>query len=149
LFSVLDPVNSFKLSSKQRLAIQNLFNPKYNFVRSDNWEITYPKASLSIGDKALQCGPFLCYYAEACVNGWNLEKFPDVETYRIHVLSTLIGGCSPFSGSKSTKKCFYCKLGTKTEGCDFCGRPAHVNCLQQFTIRGRTYNVCCQNQDTV
>ncbi|CAL8068452.1 unnamed protein product [Orchesella dallaii] len=145
---VLDPVACYKLTSRQKVILETLFNTKYSFNAGTLWKVTYPKASVSAGTDAIQCGPLICFYAEAISKGWSLEAFPGVDKYREHISSILIGSCSPLS-LKQPKKCIHCQIAIKSEErCDFCHRFSHFNCLEKIFVRGRVYNVCKNQRDS-
>ncbi|CAL8145417.1 unnamed protein product [Orchesella dallaii] len=129
---VLDPIRAYKISFRKRKILQNLFNPKLHYDVKDKWEVRYPKATLSIGKRAMQCGPCVCYYADAIVNGKLLVEMPDVTRYREHIAAVLVGNCLPNS-DKRKKVCHKCgKIVENKEACDFCKRIAHHNCLKNI-----------------
>ncbi len=97
--------------------------------------MTYPERSLSAGSSSNQCGPYICYYAEASVKGFDFENMPDVENYRCHIINTIIGSCknpiaSRLVNSKDTNKCAFCKQNCKLSN------------LVSVNIRGRELYVC-------
>jgi len=139
---VLDPVSCFVLPPEDKLVLQNLFNPKFGYNETAVWKVLYPSAALSVEDRAMQCGPFVCFYAEAIAEGWSLLEMPDVNQYRKHIAATLIGKCSPFP-DKRKKKCYRCKeVMSDNDACDFCKRMAHQKCFTEVILRGRSYNTC-------
>lgn len=138
----MDPVGTFKLEDLQREHLQNLFNSKFNFVDGQVWMVDYPVASRSIGKCAMECGPFVCFYAEAFVKGWSFKNMPDLKTYRWHLINLLVGQCNGFA-DKRRKKCYRCEVAVLDKVmCSFCMQKAHLSCLKSAVIRGKEYLFC-------
>ncbi len=138
---VLDPAGNIPISLSLKSALQNVFNPRFKYQKNQNWDILYPTRALSEGSMALQCGPFICYYAEALLNGWTLEEMPNVDDYRNHIINTLIGNCA--LNVKKRNKCIRCgKSADIVTKCNFCGATCHESCLNAVGVRGRQFNIC-------
>lgn len=73
----------------------------------------YPDIAQAAAISPFQCGPSVCYCAEAFIQGWNFSEMPDFENYRVHILATLMGKCVPQLGSKTRNK----KINSLKECC--------------------------------
>lgn len=133
----------FVLEEFYKKNLLSFFNEKLGYRNGETWKILYPDADRSVGKKALQCGPFLCFYADATAAGWSLLSAPDIREYRDHILARLIGACCPMQPMEMTR-CYKCnsKITNKAPRCNFCNRIAHLSCLKRVIARGRSLNIC-------
>ena len=134
-------MGQFKLPTSLQKVIQKASD--FHCYSDKRWNpVTYPVCSLSTGDLAEQCGPFICYYAEAFLQNMSLVDFPDIKLYREHIVATLVGSCDVSEDLISD--CHVCKLAKKSrkENCQFCERIVHIECLKRISCRGKLYSIC-------
>jgi len=135
-------MGNFALPAKYKKLIQKQFNLKYGHDNAD-WKVLSPEVVRSVGENALQCGPFVCYYAEGVLRNWKMTVIPSVVLFRKHILATLFGGCSLQKSSNG--KCGVCNIKARSsifQKCSFCERLVHKSCLEETTLRGYSYWVC-------
>jgi len=130
------------LAQHQKANLEKCFNNLYGYAPKTKWTMRNPKAARSFGKDARQCGPFLCFYAEAVVKNWNVDEMPPIAEFRSHILATLFGKCSLEKTRK--KKCHLCIHDDtmQLDICAFCRHYAHSACLEAKVIKGKTYLVC-------
>lgn len=115
------------------------FNKKLSLKNSTDWKVKYPKA---VEQNANECGPFICFYAEASVRDWSFLQMPNVEWYRQRIISTLIGSCEPIIDNPANETCPQCQQEVPEESkCSFCGIRKHKTCLRSCVFSDE-YNVC-------
>lgn len=141
----MDPVGSFQLDACKQEKLKTFFNKNLSFEDGTVWEVKYPDAALSVGQKALECGPFVCFYAEASVRGWSFLQMPNVKWYRQRIISTLIGSCQPLIDNTANTTCLQCQKEFSEESkcsfCSFCGVKKHKTCLRSCVFTSE-YNIC-------
>lgn len=136
-FLVLDPSGDFSVPAHFTKNLRSIFNSKFGYSKNAAWKESFPERSLSQGSDAIQCGPFICFYAEASVKGIAFNKMPNVENYRTHILNTIIGNCKPKAEKRPLTK-----IHTKSNKCAFCNRHVDVSSLKTVVIRGHEFDVC-------
>lgn len=130
---MFDPVEAYELPTPKKKVLEALFNKKLSYCCGTSWDISYPPAVRSFEERASQCGPFICFYAEASIKGWSLLAMPDVDVYRTHIAATLFGNCKPS---------FKPRAGPASAKCDFCKKLSPKTKLQEITVRGYKFSVC-------
>jgi len=141
--TVYDPVGCMKLSKQQVRFVSKLFQPKYHMTGNEKWSVTYPNCARSLESTALQCGPFICFYAEAILKNWDLQKMPDVKQYRNHIINTILGPCKR-CGNLKKNVCSVCFRDVKQNKaqCHFCSTVVHKDCLSMIRFRGNSFSIC-------
>jgi len=86
---VLDPIKEIEMSEDKRIYLSQFFNKRIRSQDLAPWTLLYPDTVVQKDGRS--CGPFLCHFAQTCIEGGDLTQSVPELVLREHILNTIQG----------------------------------------------------------